>query len=401
MEQRRTLTARDLYRAILLLGVVGLVGLFFGDLMRFGVVFLVTALLSLALAAGARLLARLRLPRTVGVIVTLLFLVGTFGAVGYALVPPLISQISEFLLDLPRILSTLQEQVGPRSSGRDPQATQSAIARLEREISGLLTTLNYDPLALARDALGLFGKVLGVVSVLIVLVVAAVYAAIDPDPLTRGFLRLFPGRRREQARGVLADLRRTLTRWMWGTALDMAAVGLMTGLVLRLVGFEFPLLFGVLAGLLTIVPFFGPIVAALLVALVALAEGWVHALVSLGALIVVQQIEGNVLVPLIMRRAILLHPAVIALGILFVGWTIGPLAILVAVPILATARVLIRDLWVERVDRDEEDWPKDGLSDPEKTQEENPSESSGEEIPKEEGIRPGGRERARGTRGRP
>ena len=395
------MTARDLYQAIILLGVVGLVGLFFGELMRFGVVFLVTALLSLALAAGARLLARLRLPRTVGVFLTLLLLLGAFVAVGYALVPPLISQLSQFLSDLPRILAMLQEQVGPRSSGGDPQATQSAIARLEREISGLLATLNYNPLALARDALGLLRTALGVASVLIVLVVAAVYAAIDPDPLTRGFVSLFPEHRREQTRGVLADLRHMLTRWMWGTALDMAAVGLMTGFVLRLLGFEFPLLFGVLAGLLTIVPFFGPIVAAILVALVALAEGWVHALVSLGALVVVQQIEGNVLVPLIMRRAILLHPAVIALGILFVGWTIGPLAILVAVPILATARVLIRDLWVERVDRGEEGRARDRLPAPEKTHEENRTEISGKEAPKEEGVRPGSRERTRGTRGRP
>lgn len=364
------MTARDLYRAILLLALLGLVGLLFGEILRFLVVSFVTVLLSLALAAGARLLVRLRLPRTAGVLVTLVFLAGAFVAMGYALVPPLIEQLKAFLADLPRLLAMVQERVGPRASGGDPPAARNAIARLEREISGLLATLNYDPLALARDALALLSTALGVASVLIVLVVAAVYAAIDPDPLTRGFLRLIPERGRERARGVLADLRTTLTRWMWGTAVDMAAVGLMTGFVLRLVGFEFPLLFGVLAGLLTIVPFFGPIVAAILVALVALAEGWVHALVCLGALIVVQQIEGNVLVPLIMRRAVQLHPAVISLGILFVGWTIGPLAVLVAVPILATARVLIRDLWVERLDRPEEGRARNGQPGPRKEREE-------------------------------
>ena len=343
------MSVRDLYRAILLLALLGLVGLFFGELLRFLVVSFVTFLLALALAGGARLLARVRLPRTAGVLVTLLLLVGAFVAVGYALLPALLGQLNQFLAVLPDILGALQEQVGPRSPGADPPAARNAIARLERELSGLLATLNYDPLSLARDALGLLGAALGVASVFIVLVVAAVYAAIDPNPLVEGFLRLFAGHGRDRAREVLTDLRTTLTRWMWGTALDMAAVGVMTGLALWIVGFEFPLLFGVLAGLLTIVPFFGPIVSAVLVALVALAGGWVHALVTLGALVVVQQIEGNVLVPLIMRRAIDLHPAVIALGILFVGWTIGPLAVLVAVPILATLRVLIRDLWIERV----------------------------------------------------
>lgn len=363
-----TLVARDLYRAILLLGLLGLLGLFFGEVLRFLVLSFVTVLLSLALAAGARLLARLRVPRSAGVIVTLACLFGAFVAVGYALVPPLIDQFSRFLADLPRLLAMLQEQVGLRSSGGDPQATQNVIARLEREISGLLTTLNYDPLALVRDALDLLTKALGLASVLIVLVVAAVYAAIDPAPLVEGSLLLLPRHRRDRAREVLADLRVTLTRWMWGTALDMSAVGVMTGLALWLVGFEFPLLFGVLTGLFTIVPFFGPIAATVLIGFVALVEGWVHALVCIGVLVVVQQIEGNFLVPLIMRRAIQLHPAMIALGILFVGGTIGLLAVLVAVPILATARVLIWDLWVTRVEHPEEDRPN-GQPAPPKTRE--------------------------------
>ncbi|WP_166396062.1 AI-2E family transporter [Rubrobacter marinus] len=391
--RQEALRARDLYRAVLLLALLGLVGLFFGQILQFLVVSFVALLLSLALAAGAKLLARLRLPRAVGVIATLFILFGAFVAMGYALVPPLIEQFGQFLGDLPRILAMLQEQIGPRASGGDPSATQGVIARLEREISGLLATLNYDPLALARDALGFLRTVLGVASVLIVLVVAAVYAAIEPRPIVEGFLRLFPRHGRDRTRALLADLRVTLTRWMWGTAVDMTTVGLMTGLALRLVGFEFPLLFGVLAGLLTIVPFFGPIAATVLVGLVALAEGWVHALVCVSALVVVQQIEGNVLVPLIMRRAILLHPAVIALGILFVGWTIGPLAILVAVPILATARVLIRHLWIERVSPTEEGRAGDGRP----GSEEKPEGSSGG-GPKGEQVRTGAHERAQGAR---
>ena len=365
------MTARDLYRAILLLALLGLVGLFFGEFLRFLLLSFVAMLLSLTLAAGARLLARLRLPRTVGVVVTLAFLIGVFVTMGYALVPPLIDQLEQFLANLPGILARVQEQVGPRASGGDPPATRNAIVRLEREISGLLATLNYDPLALVRDALGVLMTALGVASVMIVLVVAAIYAATDPGPLVEGFLRLLPEPGRDRARGVLGDLRTTLTRWMWGTAVDMTAVGVMTGLALWLVGFEFPLLFGVLAGLLTIVPFFGRIVAIILVGLVALAVGWAHALVCVGVLTIIQQIEGNLLVPLIMRRAIQLHPAVIALGILFVGWTIGPLAVLVAVPILATARVLIQDLWIERLDRTEEGRVKNVQPAPRKPCEEN------------------------------
>ncbi len=102
-------------------------------------------------------------------------------------------------------------------------------------------------------------------------------------------------------------------------------------------------------GLLEIIPIYGPILGGIPIVLVALSESWVQALVVLGALIVIQQLEGNLLIPLVMGRAVRLHPAVIALGILFIGLVFGPLAVLVAVPILAVAKVLTQNLWVERI----------------------------------------------------
>ncbi len=201
------------------------------------------------------------------------------------------------------------------------------------------------------DVMGLASTAVGVVTVAIVLLMAAVYMAMKPGPIVEGFLRLIPGPGRERAGGVLEDLRATLTRWLGGTAVAMATVGAMTTGALWVIGSPFPLLFGVLAGLLEIVPLYGPVVATIPIVLVALSEGWVHALAVLGAIVVIQQVESNLLIPLVMGRAIQLHPAVIALGVLFVGWLLGPLAVFMAVPILATARVLVQDLWVERLER--------------------------------------------------
>jgi predicted PurR-regulated permease PerM len=350
---RRPLGGRDLYRAIFLLATIAAVGLFLRDILTFLMLFLITVLMALALAAGARLLGRARLPRAAGVLLTLLFLIGAFAALAYALMPPLIDQLVGLLTDLPGVLTTLRGWL--RSDGAGiPPAAPALIAELERGISELLAALTFDPLSLVIDVVGLAKTAAGLAAVSLVLLVAAVYMAIKPGPLVEGFLRLVPQSGRERARTVLDDLRETLTRWIGGTVVAMATVGAMTTFALWVIGVPFPLLLGVLAGLLELVPFYGPVLAAIPAVVVALSESWVHAISVVGAIAVIQAIEGNLLIPLIMGRAIGLHPAVIALGILFVGWILGPLAVFVAVPILATARVLVNDLWIERVNEREE-----------------------------------------------
>jgi predicted PurR-regulated permease PerM len=223
------------------------------------------------------------------------------------------------------------------------------IVRLEREIADLLATLSFDPLALLGDVLNAGTSLFRTAAVLLVVVLAGLYAALRPDPLRDGLLALFPRARRGRVGGLLNELGETLTRWLAGTAVAMVTVGAMVTLALWFLGSPFPLLFGVIAGLLEAVPFYGPALSAVPAVLVALSESWSDALAVLVAIVIIQQVESNVLIPLIMGKAVELHPTVIALGILFVGWTLGLLAIVVAVPILAVSRVLVRNLWTERL----------------------------------------------------
>lgn len=175
----------------------------------------------------------------------------------------------------------------------------------------------------------------------------------------------------------------------------MVAVGAMTTLALSVLGVQFALVLGVLAGLLELVPFYGPVLAAVpAVGLALTTEGWAQALAVLGAVFVIQQVESNLLLPLVMGRAVKLHPAVIALGILFVGWVLGPLAVFIAVPILVMARVLAQNLWVEGVAK-REDPPEEDP--PEKDPRE---EDRGQSVPRDAGARGAASSRDPGRRGR-
>ena len=350
----RPLTGADLYRAILLLALIAAVGFFFRDILRFLLLFLMAVLMALGLAAGARLPGLDRLPRVAGVLLTLSLLLGALGGLAYLLVPPLVDQIGDLLKDLPEALRNLRDRLRAERGGVPP-AAPALVAELERRVAELLAALTFDPLSLVRNAVEFGRRVAGILAVLLVLLVAAVYMAAKPEPLVEGFLRLVPGGGRGRARAILEELRASLTRWLGGTAVAMVAVGAMTTLALSVLGVQFALVLGVLAGLLELVPFYGPVLAAVpAVGLALTTEGWAQALAVLGAVFVIQQVESNLLLPLVMGRAVKLHPAVIALGILFVGWVLGPLAVFIAVPILVMARVLAQNLWVEGVAKRED-----------------------------------------------
>ncbi|HEY8465740.1 MAG TPA: AI-2E family transporter, partial [Solirubrobacterales bacterium] len=96
----------------------------------------------------------------------------------------------------------------------------------------------------------------------------------------------------------------------------------------------------------------GAVLGAIPVTLFALADSPTKALLALGIYIIVQQIEGNVIIPLIMAQRVKLHPALIAIGVIVVGQLFGFIGLFVAVPILSAIVILIEELWVKPMERD-------------------------------------------------
>jgi predicted PurR-regulated permease PerM len=116
---------------------------------------------------------------------------------------------------------------------------------------------------------------------------------------------------------------------------------------LELIGLDFAIFFAVFSALLVVIPYFGAIIGAVPVVLFALAESPGTALAALIVYIVVQQIEGNVIIPLVMAQRVKLHPALIAIGVVVVGQLLGFVGLFVAVPIISAVVILVDELWVK------------------------------------------------------
>lgn len=200
------------------------------------------------------------------------------------------------------------------------------------------------PLSSAGVALGATLEGLGH---LLLIIFVGIYLAADPRMYREGGLRLLPPTRRPQVRVALNDAGTGLRKWLLAQLIIMAAVGTMTGVGLALIGVPLALSLGLVAGLLEFIPVVGPIVAAVPGVLLAFSAGPQTALYAVLLYIAVQQIESNILTPLVQRWAVELPPVVALLSIVAAGLIFGIMGVVFATPMAVVLMALVRHLYVE------------------------------------------------------
>ena len=169
-------------------------------------------------------------------------------------------------------------------------------------------------------------------------------------PVVDGFVALFPAGRRAEVRRVLGEVYDAVRRWLLGQLVAMTFIGLLSTLALTLLGIPFAVLLGLFSGLISFVPFVGAVVSVIPPVLLALASDPIVALWVIAAYTLIQQLESQIIQPVVMSRAVALHPAVVLFAILALGTLFGVVGFLLAVPLVATLQVLVRELWVRRMD---------------------------------------------------
>ncbi|MGF7163338.1 putative PurR-regulated permease PerM [Rhodoligotrophos appendicifer] len=213
---------------------------------------------------------------------------------------------------------------------------------------------------------GVFGSIAGytsnVVTALsggILILVAGAYLAVDPDLYKRGFVTLFPRESRKHARAALDHSGEALKLWLLGQLLTMLFVGVATTIGLFIIGVPSALTLGILAGLLEFIPYFGPILSAIPAILVALSVGDTTVYWVMGLYLLIQQIENNVVVPLVQRQTVDLPPVLGLFVVLALGLLFGPLGFLFGMPLTVVIFVMVKLLYVREVLEEPVDVPGD------------------------------------------
>ena len=241
------------------------------------------------------------------------------------------SQIGQLIDRIPEIMDRLEQMLG--------------VENLEQQISERVASSMEEASVVANIA-GYSSIVLGVAAEVLLVLVAGVYLAARPELYRNGFLILFPEKLKQEARETFDALGEALRLWLLGQLLAMAMVGVLTTFGLWLLGVPSALALGLIAGLLEFVPYVGPIVTAVPTMAVAAAEEPTKALWVAGLFLLIQQIEGNLIMPLVQQRTVDLPPVLTIFAVVAFATLFGVLGLLFATPLAVVCFVLVKKLWV-------------------------------------------------------
>lgn len=194
---------------------------------------------------------------------------------------------------------------------------------------------------------GIATGTMGALGSALLIVFMAIFLAAEPRLYREGLLRLLPKGYRERTGAALLEAGDGLSRWLLGQSISMLFVGTATAIGLWLLDIPLALSVGVVCGLLAFVPFFGAIAGGLLAVLLAFVEGPRSALYVFILFVAIQQVEGEILVPLVQKWAVSMPPALAVAAT--IGFTIlfGLPGALLATPLAVVAMILVRKLYVE------------------------------------------------------
>jgi predicted PurR-regulated permease PerM len=252
-------------------------------------------------------------------------------------VPAALVQISAALARLPAFL----EQARNWSSNLRPEALGQGLGALLDAVEAPFAT------AVPPDAKSVVDVsiVVGSAAAAVVTLLFLVFFWLTERPrLQRYALAFLPPERRAGTRAAWNEVESKLGAWARGELVLMAAIGAATAVAYSLIGLPAPLLLALIAALAEIIPIVGPFIGAVPAVLIATTVSPETALITMGVYLLLQIIEGNVLVPLVMRNSVGLSPFLVLLSLLIGSAAGGVLGAVVSVPIVAAITVVLHRL---------------------------------------------------------
>lgn len=282
--------------------------------------FFVAIIFMSALSPIVDLFKKLKVPTSLGIAVTYIFILGLISLLIALTVTPLIEQTSTLAVVLPHsIAQLLPSDLIDRSI-------------LQKE----LTNISKDALTFT---LTIFSNVVGFISV----VVLTFYLLLDKDRFKRLLAQLFV-HHEERAIRVIEKVEDKLGAWLRGQIFLSLIIGTMSYFLLWFLGIPYALPLAILAGLLEVIPVIGPIISAVpAVFLAYLVSPTTAVFVAFGYL-AIQQLENNLIVPQVMRRAVGLNPLVVIFAIAVGGRLLGIGGALLAVPITVVIQLIAQEV---------------------------------------------------------
>jgi len=325
-------------------GLVALATFYFVYLVREVIyTFLAGALLAYLLFRPVAFFEKWGLSRIWGILIVYLLLAAIAALLLWTAVPRLVKELNEFAAMLPAYTAQMQDISGRihdfHLPGKLDLMLQENMTRIENYIFALLKDM-------VNGIYAFFSKAL----IIVFAPILAVYIIKDWEKIKAALLSILPPASRREAIILTDKIDLVWIEYLKGHLLVSVLVGLATGIVAMIIGVDFALVIGIIAGLTNLVPYFGPILGGIPAIILALAQSWQDGLYMTGAIILIQQLESNWLTPKIIGDKLGMHPLIIVFALLAGGELLGILGMLIAVPLTAALRIIISFAYLKFVE---------------------------------------------------
>lgn len=339
-------TTRDVPVRVFVKGVLAIAGtlllLYFLYQIRSVLVLLfIAAFLAIALAPLVGILSRGKIPRVLAIALTYLLLGGVFAGIGFMLVPPVADGVNTFVEESPRYIQQIND-----SKLLDEYNQRYDIAeRLQSQAETLPQRLTGAAGVLQSLAFGTVSTIFQLVAILIF----AFFLLLEGGRMSRFCIGQMRRDLQPRAQLIFRDVARAVGGYVAGALAISLLAGVSTFIVLNIIGVPFSVPLAVLMSLMALIPLVGSSIAGTVIALVCAFNGFPNDLIVWGVFFIAyQQIENNLLQPMVYKRTVSLHPLLVLLSVMIGGTLMGILGALLAIPVAASIQVVIKDWWASK-----------------------------------------------------
>ncbi len=294
-----------------------------------------------ALAGTNRPKSRIRVPRPIAVLLIYAVLISILAAILLLVIPPLLRQLNTFVQNLPFYIAELRKAL--RELGNMYPALQELGDRIPVPSPSSVGSIG-DITSQFTTVLQFLSALVGGILSLVFILVLTFYLIVDGDNIYQGVFRLLPPENRAIAHQVAIRSRAKIGAWLIGEAALASIIGIVTFIGLTVLGLPYPLLLAVVAAIGELIPMVGPFLSAIPPIIVAAFIDPILAIATAVFYLAVQQFENHVVVPMVMKRAVDLPPAVVIVALLMGGEILGIAGAILALPIAAIVSIVVSEL---------------------------------------------------------
>lgn len=264
----------------------------------------------------------------ISIITSLLVVAGLFWLIGAKVQ----TQITELTETLPKTIDYLKNEINSSSLGENVmnRLTSNSSINKAQSFAGKFF----------ESTFGIFGDIYVVLFI-------GIFFTISPKIYINGFIELLPTKRQEKGKQVLENLNEQLRKWLKGKLFSMVIVFILTAIGLAIIGMPLWLVLALLAGLISFIPNFGPLIALIPAVLVALMQSPTMAALVIGLYALIQFIESNFITTFVQKKLINMPPALIIISQLIMGILTGGWGLILATPITVIVIVLVQELYIK------------------------------------------------------